>query len=744
MYSSANDTYRTCQSIAFFSNPIPSHPDNPLSSTKSHTARKASARLQYLRPQIRRDANKRRSREIFDSPSSASTTSPSQTSTAASSPAFEGECERWTEALHRLLYVWAVLNPGLGYVQGMSEIAAPLLYVYAQSSSPQHAEADAFSTFSKLLGTGLANLYSREEDEERASESGLHAAMTQILSIVRSNDPQLANHLDEQGVEPAYFAVRWLTCALAQNADLPTVFLLWDYLFSAIPSPSLPDQVFSSFMQALLDLCAAIVLSLRERLLAAGFSLAIAILQDYRVDDAQKLTEAARMINQQRMALAMCGEEQPETAISNLSKRFASVKMWTPPAVSTEAAAQSAASTSKWFLGKYSSLRETDAAATFAKASSNLQASAMSLRENSKKMQNLDLSSYTPNLLRSTSPSEDAPFDVPAASPTPPTGSFSPIPEHANGIKPLLLGSMPRSPASLPRSPRLSPAGTPRRTSPELPNSAPAFPPSHGFAPLNIVKRAPSPGIVGYVSQPTYAQKRSHDRAASIAIVPNHGSKDTDEPLMRGPARLSRLGNRRPGSTPVSPAYSRRSVSVSGMEQQRSASPLMMETRSTSPIMQRRSTSAYMPKRHSSPIKKEEVKSSPFLFPQSESIKERSLNEEKDVIEVLNDVSDEFEEQEVLDDPVELLEDIEDRYETRSMSPTPLRFSPTPARYSPVARHSPPATRQTFRSDILLDPPPRRSSQMMSRSSTNQSLQSITSSSGTKTPEYEHLLDDYS
>ena len=114
------------------------------------------------------------------------------------------------------------------------------------------------------------------------------------------------------------------------------------------------------------------------------------------------------------------------------------------------------------------------------------------------------------------------------------------------------------------------------------------------------------------------------------------------------------------------------------------------------------------------------------------------------MIEVLDDVTDDLEDQEVLDDPVELLEDIEDRYETRSMSPTPLRFSPTPARYSPTARYSPPATRQTFRNatDILVDPPPRRSSQFMTRSSTNTSLQSI-ASSGTKTPEYEHLLDDY-
>lgn len=65
--------------------------------------------------------------------------------------------------MKRALFVFAKVNPGLSYVQGMNEIYAPLYYVFKTSEhgefgeqdgfgSSDHAEADAFFCFVDLMG----------------------------------------------------------------------------------------------------------------------------------------------------------------------------------------------------------------------------------------------------------------------------------------------------------------------------------------------------------------------------------------------------------------------------------------------------------------------------------------------------------------------------------------------------------------------------------------------------------------
>ena len=56
--------------------------------------------------------------------------------------------------MKRCLFVFAKLNPGLRYVQGMNELLAPLYYNFRTDPAPNaatHAEADAFYCFMDLL-----------------------------------------------------------------------------------------------------------------------------------------------------------------------------------------------------------------------------------------------------------------------------------------------------------------------------------------------------------------------------------------------------------------------------------------------------------------------------------------------------------------------------------------------------------------------------------------------------------------
>lgn len=112
-----------------------------------------------------------------------------------------------------MLYIFALLNP-VHYVQGMSELIAPLYYVFAQSSEKQHAEADAFWAFSKLMGE-IGDFYVQDSDgtfgELAASNelsgmagiAGLGAALRQFAKELHWIDAELAYNLHtEKEIQP--------------------------------------------------------------------------------------------------------------------------------------------------------------------------------------------------------------------------------------------------------------------------------------------------------------------------------------------------------------------------------------------------------------------------------------------------------------------------------------------------------------------------------------------------------------
>ena len=58
------------------------------------------------------------------------------------------------QEMKRALFVYAKLNPGIKYVQGMNEIYAPIYHQFAtdtDADSAQHAEGDAFFCFVELV-----------------------------------------------------------------------------------------------------------------------------------------------------------------------------------------------------------------------------------------------------------------------------------------------------------------------------------------------------------------------------------------------------------------------------------------------------------------------------------------------------------------------------------------------------------------------------------------------------------------
>ncbi|XP_011634941.1 TBC1 domain family member 13 isoform X1 [Pogonomyrmex barbatus] len=198
-------------------------------------------------------------------------------------PLAEGGEAHW-EVLERILFLYAKLNPGQGYVQGMNEIVGPIYHAFACDPDPtwrKHAEADTFFCFTNLMGE-IRDFFIKTLDE---AEFGINSMMSKLTNQVRANDPEVWLRLHQQELCPQYYSFRWLTLLLSQEFPLPDVMRIWDSLFA--------DENRFSF---LIHICCAMILLLRDQLLAGDFATNVKLLQNFPSMDIQiVLSKAAAL-----------------------------------------------------------------------------------------------------------------------------------------------------------------------------------------------------------------------------------------------------------------------------------------------------------------------------------------------------------------------------------------------------------------------------------------------------------------
>ncbi|XP_070780956.1 TBC1 domain family member 13 isoform X2 [Enoplosus armatus] len=88
---------------------------------------------------------------------------------------------------------------------------------------------------------------------------------------------------EEQNIKPQYFTFRWLTLLLSQEFLLPDVIRIWDTLFS--------DQDRFHF---LILVCCAMLILIRDNLLAGDFTVNMRLLQDYPISDVHTILTKAK------------------------------------------------------------------------------------------------------------------------------------------------------------------------------------------------------------------------------------------------------------------------------------------------------------------------------------------------------------------------------------------------------------------------------------------------------------------
>jgi hypothetical protein len=151
--------------------------------------------------------------------------------------------EATQRSLERILYVWAIRHPASGYVQGINDLVTPFWQTFlgAYISDPDiefgmdpgqlpkqvldAVEADSFWCLTKLLD-GI-------QDNYIAHQPGIQRQVADLRDLTTRIDGDLANHLQNEGVEFIQFSFRWMNCLLMREISVKNTIRMWDtYLVS--------------------------------------------------------------------------------------------------------------------------------------------------------------------------------------------------------------------------------------------------------------------------------------------------------------------------------------------------------------------------------------------------------------------------------------------------------------------------------------------------------------------------------
>ncbi|PWA88592.1 ypt/Rab-GAP domain of gyp1p superfamily protein [Artemisia annua] len=190
-------------------------------------------------------------------------------------------------SLKNILIIFAKLNPGIRYVQGMNEILAPLFYVFKNDPNDDYAvnaEADTFFCFVELL-SGFRDYFCQQLDN---SIVGIRLAISRMSQLLKQHDEELWRHLEvTTKVNPQFYAFRWITLLLTQEFNFTDSLHIWDTLLS---NPEGPQET-------LLRVCCAMLILVRRRLLAGDFTANLKLLQSYPSTNISHLLYVANKLN---------------------------------------------------------------------------------------------------------------------------------------------------------------------------------------------------------------------------------------------------------------------------------------------------------------------------------------------------------------------------------------------------------------------------------------------------------------
>ncbi|XP_017068451.1 TBC1 domain family member 17 [Drosophila eugracilis] len=136
---------------------------------------------------------------------------------------FAGEDNPNLALLQGILMTYVMYNFDIGYVQGMSDLLAPILEV-------QVNEVDAFWCF-----VGFMELVHNNFDMDQA---GMKMQFAQVRRLIEFANAPLFNYMRSHDSDNMYFCFRWLLVWYKRELSNEDVLKLWECLWTRLPCPN--------------------------------------------------------------------------------------------------------------------------------------------------------------------------------------------------------------------------------------------------------------------------------------------------------------------------------------------------------------------------------------------------------------------------------------------------------------------------------------------------------------------------
>jgi TBC1 domain family protein 5 len=111
---------------------------------------------------------------------------------------------------------------------------------------------------------------------------GVGRQICELQALLRIKDPRLDAHLTQLGIDPRFYALRWIRLWLAREFAIPDVLRLWDSFFAA-----------DIRLPWLRYVCVSMLIRIRADLLGEDFAGCMKLLLHYPSCDVAELLQIA-------------------------------------------------------------------------------------------------------------------------------------------------------------------------------------------------------------------------------------------------------------------------------------------------------------------------------------------------------------------------------------------------------------------------------------------------------------------
>ena len=146
-------------------------------------------------------------------------------------PFISKENKTHADILKRILLIFSIMRPDIGYHQGMNEILAPIYYCYSydklyENEKEEDIEADSFWCFFNLI-LQLNKTFNNDENQE-----GLYLLKEILEKCLKIVDEDIFNILQEKNIKLEFFCFKWFILLFSQEFHIGDIMNLWDLVFS--------------------------------------------------------------------------------------------------------------------------------------------------------------------------------------------------------------------------------------------------------------------------------------------------------------------------------------------------------------------------------------------------------------------------------------------------------------------------------------------------------------------------------